>query len=181
MVFEPDIDLYLGDGGRAYDRLIRDWSALRRSVLLNVQSVRSMTSYARGRCAIASIEARPHLRRARIAEARRMVQSLENERMAWTAPLASIVKAVTENAVGDREATVAALRAAIESAEIGDMQMHAAVARHRLGTLLGGDKGDALAQSALQSIAARGVEDPVRWAAIYFPGRWASEASAGGA
>ncbi len=174
MVFEPDIDLYVGEGARAYDRLVRDLPALKRSLLLNVQSVRSMTSYARGRCAIASIDSQPRLRQARIAEARRMALALERERMPWTAPLAGIVRAVAENAAGDREAAIAALRAVIESAEASDMSMHAAVARHRLGTLLGGDKGDALARSALQSIAAHGIGDPIRWAAIYLPGRWAS-------
>jgi hypothetical protein len=172
MVFEPDIDIYVGDGAAAYDRLMRDLPALKRSLLLNVQTVRGLTSYARGRCAVAAIDSRPHLRKALVDEARRMARSLEHERMPWTAPLAGIVRAAAENAAGDREATVAALRTVLESAEASSMLMHAAVARQRLGTLLGGDKGNALAKSALQSIAARGIRDPLRWAAIYLPGRW---------
>lgn len=101
-----------------------------------------------------------------------MARSLEREHMPWTATLAGIVRAVAENAAGDRAATISALRAVLESAEASDMLVHAAVARYRLGTLLGGDKGKTLAASALQSIAARGVQDPLRWAAIYLPGRW---------
>ncbi len=172
MVFEPDIDLYVGDGAAAHDRLMRDMLALKRSLLLNVQSVRAMTFYTRGRSAVASIDSRPERREALIEEARQMAQNLERERMPWTAPLAGIVRAVAENAAGDREATMAALRAVLESAESANMPMHAAVARHRLGVVLGGDKGHALANSALQSLAARGIRDPLRWTAIHLPGTW---------
>ncbi len=59
MAYEPDVDLYLGNGGAAYDRLLRDLPALRRSLLLNVQFVRAMTYYTLGRCAVASIGERP--------------------------------------------------------------------------------------------------------------------------
>jgi hypothetical protein len=172
MVFEPDIDLYVGDGASAYDRLMRDLPALKRSLLLKVQSVRSMTSYARGRCAVASIESRPERRKVLVDQARRMARSLEREGMPWTAPLAWIVRAVAENAAGDREAAISALRAVHESAEAANMPMHAVVARYRLGALLGGDKGNALAKSALQAASTRGVRDPARWASIYLPGRW---------
>ena len=172
MVFEPDIDLYVGDGAGAYDRVMRDLPALKRSLLLKVQSVRTMTSYARGRCAVASIASRPDQRKALVDEARRMARSLEREGMPWTAPLAWIVSAVAENAAGDREAAIAALRAVLESAEAANMPMHAAVARYRLGALLGGDKGNSLARSAHQAVGARGIRDPARWASIYLPGSW---------
>jgi tetratricopeptide (TPR) repeat protein len=172
MVFEPDIDLYLGEGVRAYDRLTRDLPALKRSLLMNVQSVRTLTFYSRGRCAVASIDGRPEHRDALVAEARQMARRLERERMSWTAPLAWIVKAVAENAAGNRDAAIAALRSVLESAEEGNMPLHAALARYRLGALLGGDKGKTLAKSALQSIAGRGVRNPSRWAAVHLPGRW---------
>jgi hypothetical protein len=172
MAFEPDIDLYVGDGAGAHDRFMRDLPALKRSLLLNVQFVRAITAYTHGRCAVAAIEARPRQRRARLAEARRMIRRLERERMPWTAPLAAIVKAAAENAAGSRATAIGALRVAVESAEAAHMSMHAAAARHRLGELLGGSDGDKLAQSALRALAAQGIRNPERWVAIYLPGSW---------
>jgi hypothetical protein len=172
MAFDPDIDLYVGDGARAYDRLMQDLPALKRSLLLTVQFVRAITVYTRGRCAVASIEARPTQRRARIAEARRMTRRLERENMPWTAPLASIVEAAVENAAGSRATAIGALRAAIESAEAANMSMHATAARHRLGELLGGSDGEKLVETALGALGAQGIRNPQRWLAIYLPGSW---------
>src|SRR5579872_1576087 len=84
MAFEPDIDLYVGEGGAAYDRFMRDMRALRRSLLLNVQFIRGMTLYTRGRCAVAAIQSRPEQRDARLAEARAAARRLRAERMPWT-------------------------------------------------------------------------------------------------
>jgi tetratricopeptide (TPR) repeat protein len=174
MVSEPDIDLYTGDGAGAYDRLARDLPALRRSFMLNVQFMRSMTLYAHGRCAIASVEARPALRARRIAEARRCLRRLARERMPWVETLTRTVAAATENASGDREATVSALRALIASAAKTDMATHASVGRYRLGEVLAGDEGAALLESARCALASEGVRDAEATAAIYLPGRWSA-------
>ena len=52
------------------------------------------------------------------------------------------------------------------------MAMHATVARHRLGTLLGGDEGHAMVDRANEAMAGEGIRCPERWMAIYLPGRW---------
>ena len=172
MAFEPDIDLYLGDGAAAYDRLRRDLPALKRSLLLNVQFIRSLTHSAIGRAAVASIATRPERRRARIAEARSMARRLERERMPWTAVLAALVAAAAENAAGDRAAAGAALRAARDAAQAAGMKMHAVAATYRLGQQVGGEEGDALARSALAALGAEGIRSPPRWVSIYVPGEW---------
>ncbi len=177
MVFEPDIDLYVGDGVAAYERLRRDMPALRRSLLLNVQFVRSVTAYTLGRCAVASIEGRPGQRGARLAEARRAMRRLQRERMPWTTVLAEVLGAVAENAAGDRAAAVAALRRAVAAAGSAGMGMHATAARYRLGQLVGGEEGALLMQSALEALAAEGIRDALRWIAIYLPGAWETRAS----
>jgi hypothetical protein len=84
MVYEPDVDIYVGDGAAAYERMERDSRALDKSFLLHAGFIRAMTCYARGRVAIASIGAHPGQRRSRIAEARRMVHALEREFDPWT-------------------------------------------------------------------------------------------------
>jgi len=172
MAFVPDIDLYLGQGARAYEDFTTQLPALRRSLLLNVQFIRGVTHYTRGRCAVASIEARPELRRARVAEARRMARRLKRERMPWMIPLAAVVQAAADNAAGDHAAAVAALRSAVASAEGAGMAMHAVVARHRLGTLLGGEEGRSLVEASDRAMTAQGIKNPARWMAIYLPGTW---------
>jgi eukaryotic-like serine/threonine-protein kinase len=172
MAFEPDVDLYLGDGAAAYRRLMRDYPALKRSLLLRVQFVRGIFHYTRGRCAVAAAGAEPGQRDARIAEARRAARQLDREHMPWTTALAAIVRAAAENAASRREPAIAALRDAIAASEAAGMAMHAAAARCRLGELLGGEEGNALARSAAHAIAAEGIRNVPRWVAIYLPGSW---------
>jgi hypothetical protein len=50
------------------------------------------------------------------------------------------------------------------------MLLEAAVARRRLGELLGGDQGRELVRDADDWLAEQGVRDPVRTAAMHAPG-----------
>jgi hypothetical protein len=168
MLAEVDIDLYRGYGASAYERMERDSSALEKSLLLRLQTVRAMTRYLRGCCAIASLGAAP----ARLREARRQARLLDRERMPWTAPLAAIVHACVANARGDSAQAVAWLRAAAESADAADMPLYAASARHRLGSRLGGDEGRVLVRGAFDAMTTRGVRVPERFAQMLVPGRW---------
>jgi len=172
MTFTPDIDLYVGEGGRAYDGFVLLLPALRRSLLLNVQFVRGMSLYTQGRCAVASLGSHPELARVRIAEARRVTRRLKRERIAWTATLGAIVEAAAENAAGNEAGAVAALRAVIASVEASRMAMHGTAARYRLGTILGGDEGRAMVDAAEAAMTAEGIRCPARWVAVYLPGRW---------
>jgi hypothetical protein len=174
MAFEPDVDLYLGDGEAAYRRVTRDLPALRGSLLLRVQFIRGIFHYVRGRCAAAAAFARPDRRRARVAEGMRAARALEREGMPWTAPLAAIVRAASENAAGRREAAIAALRSAADAADVAGMRMHAEAARFRLGGLLGGQEGATITDAAREVIEGEGVRDVERWVAIYLPGVWPS-------
>jgi serine/threonine protein kinase len=174
MAFEPEIDLYLGRGAAAYDRIGRGLPALRKSLLLNVQFVRGITWFARGRCAVASISDRPTLKSARLDEARKMVRRLEREGMQWMLPLAALVEAAAENAAGRHAEAIAALRKAISTSEAAEMTMHAVVAKFRMGELLGGDEGRALVESSRAAVADEGIKNPARWVSVYLPGIWSA-------
>ena len=121
MAFAPDIALYMGQGGVAYDDFVTHLRELRKSLLLNVQFVRGLTLYTHGRCAIGSLERHPELRRVRVAEARKVARRLRRERMPWMVTLAAVVDAAVENAAGDHGTAVMlargdlALEADIES------------------------------------------------------------------
>jgi hypothetical protein len=52
------------------------------------------------------------------------------------------------------------------------MAVYAAAARHQLGVLQGGDEGARLVQDAEDTMLARGIRAPARFAAMLVPGRW---------
>ncbi len=173
MLWEAEIDLYAGEGARAWDRLARDARAVRRSHLLSVQLMRSFTNYVRGRSAIASLETLDRSERAgRLAEAVRAQRALEKEAMPWTDVLASLMAASVANASGNIAASERALRQAIERGTAREMALHTEAARHQLGSLIGGEAGDALVVQATEAMKAMGVRVAIRYADLLVPGRW---------
>jgi hypothetical protein len=175
MVWGAEIELYVGDGLRACAILDREERALKRSFLMKVQFLRGMTRFVRARALIASIENTPVRRPERIAAARRIGRQLAREGMPWTDALASMVAAAVQNAAGQRAAAAASLENAIHRAVIADMPLFAWAGRHRLGLLLGGAEGVRRAREAEEAIRAQGVVVPMRYAAMFLPGRWDAE------
>jgi hypothetical protein len=171
---EGEIELYAGDGAKAYARVDRDTKALKKSLLLRIQHMRAQTLFLRGRCAIASLEAEPGLRNQRLTETRRLARRLRREGMAWTAPFAAILRAAVANAEGHRSAAIAELRAAVDLAHTADMFGYARCASYQLGLLLGGNEGQKLAAEAERAMTAQGIRVPARFAATLVPGRWGS-------
>jgi hypothetical protein len=166
---EGEIELYAGDGAKAYARVDRDTAALKKSLLLKVQHMRVQTAFLRGRCAIASLDAEPAQRVSRLAETRRLAKELESEGMGWSAPFAAILKAGAASAEGDRAAAAAALRAAIDLAVAAEMMGYANAVRYQLGSLLG---DAALVAQAEDAMKAQGIRVPARFAATLVPGHW---------
>jgi hypothetical protein len=169
---EAEIALYMGDGEAAYEQLAHDERALTESSLLQIQYVRALTSFVRGRAAIASIHAVSAQRAARIGETRRLARRLERERMTWTAPLAAILNAAVANATGDRQGAARWLRRAADLAQGADMYLHAAAARYQLGLALGGDEGRELVARGGAAMTSQDIRAPARFAAMLVPGRW---------
>jgi hypothetical protein len=172
MIAETDIELYAGDGARARARFERDARALRKSLMLHSAFARGMAAYLQGRCAIASIEAAPAARGARIAEARRIARRLEKDTATWAPTYAAIIHAGADNADGNPESAATRLREAVRHAEAADLDPQAWGARYQLGRLLGGDEGRELVAQAEQSMRDEGVRSPERIAGFAVPGRW---------
>jgi len=173
MVWGAQIELYIGDGARAYARLEEDRRAYRRSLMAHAQFVRALTAFARGRAAVASaLNASAAVRRSRLKESRRVGRQLAREGMAWTAPLASMIRAATANAEGNARAAAAALRVAIESAAATEMNLHMWCARRQLGCLIGGEEGARYVAQADAAMQAEGVRAPARIAMMLLPGHW---------
>ncbi|HTB74361.1 MAG TPA: protein kinase [Polyangiaceae bacterium] len=170
MLWEAEVDLYAGDGARAWDRLRRDAQRLRRSHLLSVQLIRVFTNFAIGRSALASLEGlEPEERRKRVLEVRRVQRALQREGMPWTEPLGAILAAGVAAATGDRAATEDALRRAVRFADAVEMSLYAASARRQLGLLVGGDAGGAIVHEADEAMRLRSVREPGRYARMLVP------------
>jgi tetratricopeptide (TPR) repeat protein len=171
LLAEANLDLYVGAGASAYERVTRDWAKLKRSFLLRVQYVRADAHFVRARTALASA-ADPAVGPARRAEARKLAKRLAAERMPWTDALAEMISAGVASLEGPPDRAVGPLRAALRSAEGADMAIHAAAIRHQLGVLVGGEEGLGLVAKATDAMTSQGICVPVRFANMMLPGRW---------
>jgi serine/threonine protein kinase/tetratricopeptide (TPR) repeat protein len=171
MLAEANIELYAGAGARAYERVVRDWAELKKSFLLRVQYVRADAHFVRARAALAS-SLEGATRRARIAEAQHLARRIGSEDMAWTLPLADMVRAGVASFNETPNDASRLLTAALRGAEAADMTIHAAAIRRQLGVLIGGDEGRALTAQADHAMTSQGVRVPERLAAMLAPGRW---------
>ncbi len=167
---EAEVDLYVGEAERAYATMRRDARALAKSFLLHGQFVRVLTAELRGRCAIASAEADPALRSARLTEAQRLSRSLAREAMPYASLFAAILRAGTAGVRGDEAVATEWLHAAIRMAEETQMILHAAASRCALGALLGGERGRDLTRRGHEVMEGQGVRAPARFAAMLVPG-----------
>ncbi len=163
------IDLYLGDGRGALDRVLARWPALRAAFLFRIQILRVNGLQLRARCAVVAAlqcgDRGPRMRAA-VADLRR----IEREGLGWATGTARLVEAGVEASRGDEEAAVARLDEAIALLDASHMGMLAVVARWRKGALLGGDEGRSLVDGARAFMAGHSVADAERVLDLTAPG-----------
>ena len=90
--------------------------------------------------------------------------------MPWIDPLARIIRAAIAVLRGDTPTAIQLLEDSVERFDQVDMSLHAAVARRRLGELLGGDAGRALVAQADSWMASQGIVNSSRMTALFAPG-----------
>jgi hypothetical protein len=157
---ECQVDLYAGDGAAAVARLDAAWPALRRSLLLRVQSVRVTMLEQRARAALSA----ELLALAEVTTAR-----LEREKLAWSTALATMFRGGLAAARGDAAAAVTALERAESQFEGLDMRLYAAACRRRRGAIAGGEAGRELVRDADHRFAHEGARSAPHMAAIILP------------
>ena len=151
------IDLYAGDASSAWQRLDAAWHAFTKSVPHRVHTARAEARFLRGRVALAAARAtsNPEL----LDVTRQEVTRLERENTTWTSGLAALLTGCLENARGNADAATAAWQRAEPLFVEADMELHAHVARHRLG-----------ATEATEAwLRAEGVRHPARLVSLYAP------------
>jgi hypothetical protein len=163
------IDLYEGHGDVALERVTSGWKDLESSLILRVQHTLVRAHWLRGRCALAAI-ATGKSKSEMLAMARRASRKLHKQRLHWATPLAEVLDAGIAVQSGDREAATRHLEEAVKLFDAADMALYAAVARHRLGSAMGGEPGTSTTKEAAHWMTSRGVRDPERVCATLAPG-----------
>ncbi len=165
------LDVYVGDGRRAWERLRTQWPQLKRSRLMHSQLMRIFMYYARGQ-----------VRRWLPAQARRMhrnccsrrggghEEALTEEGAAWARPHAELLRAGVARQYGDREGAASLLRSALAHFEALEMGSFAAGARRTLGRLLGGDTGAQMVRDADSWMQQQQIANPAAMAAFHVAG-----------
>jgi hypothetical protein len=163
------LDLYGGAWAAAWERLTTNWPAIKRALLLRVESVRIQLLELRARCALAvartARDPRPFWQ-----AAAKDLRRLEREKSPWARGLAELTRASLVAARGDRADALRLLEAAVVSLDAAGLLLFAAAARRRWGELLGGGHGRDLVAQANALMAEQNVQNPDRMTACFTPG-----------
>ncbi len=174
---QADIALYMREPRVALSLVRESREALRRSRLMRVHHLRVEWVHlcARSRIATAALADAPESE-SLLEEALSDSRRLERERVHWADALAALARAGIASIRGDWKQTARRLGFAASSFALTDMALYAAVSRRCLGTILGGEKGKALVDSADAWMREQKIEDPAGFAAMLAPGRFGEEA-----
>jgi hypothetical protein len=168
------LHLYTGEGARGYAALVERWPGLESSLILRVQLVRHEAFLLRARLALLEAQQEPSRRDARLREAKRLIKPALGGGPGLGG-MAALAAAGLAASLGDSDGAVAHLRRAITTLDGDDMVTYAAIARLRLGALLGGDEGAALRATGTAHLTDQKVVAPDRFARMIAPGFPATE------
>jgi serine/threonine protein kinase len=165
---EVQIDLYEGDADRAWHRLAEAWPTLQRSYLLHVQQIRILMLDLRTRCALARASGSDSI--SWLRHAQRDIRALRREKVPWADALAQLREAAVVFQRGDTTRAKEILHAAIAGFSSADMHLHAAVARRRLGQMLGNSQGQELVRQAEEWMNEQTIHNHARMTDLLAPG-----------
>jgi serine/threonine protein kinase/tetratricopeptide (TPR) repeat protein len=168
LVALAQIELYTGDYEVAWQHVEGQIKPLEKSMLLRIQGLRIEAKYLRARLALASAIGSKRERRLRIAEG--LAHSIEKEQMVWSNPLALLIYAGLARRRGDDARAVVLISQAIEGLDASDMALYAAVARRKLGEVMGGDQGRELITQADDWMSQQQIRNPAAVANLMAPG-----------
>jgi len=165
---EAQIDLYLGQGQAAWDRLNEHWPTLAVLHFFRIQQIRIIMRHLRARSALAAaVRANnpgPFLRAAE-QDARRLLR----EKVPWAQALSRLIHAGAALTRSAAEGANLLREAAFHLTEV-DMPLHAATANWLLGRLVGGNEGQTLVDQAESWMRGQRIQNPARLTAMLAPG-----------
>jgi tetratricopeptide (TPR) repeat protein len=167
------IELYCGAGEAAWELIRQAWPALRRSLLLRVQFIRTSMHFLRARAALAAAVERgtrtPAQARPLLAVARRAARTLEHEGMPCPSAYARMIRGGLAAQRGDVPGAATLLGKAIDDFEAVDMRLCAAAARRRWGELIGGNRGQAAVSVADRWMIDQRIQNPAHMTSMILP------------
>jgi hypothetical protein len=175
---DAEISLYSGSGQAAWKELSERWWGLKRSLLLRSQYFRIESDHLRARCAlaVAAWDNVPGSNQARFLRfAVRGASRVARERTPWGDSLAALLRAGIASIRGERSNSLEGLAAAERGFDATKMALYAAATRRCRGSLLGGEEGRALVESADAWMRAERIKNPERMTAMLAPGRWTAD------
>jgi serine/threonine protein kinase len=165
---EGQIDLYLGDGVAAWQRLEDAWPALKRSHMLHVQQIRILMLDQRARSALPQADGKDAA--SWLLQAERDARAMRSEKLLWADGLAMLIEATIAFRRGDSRRATEILQTAIAAFSTTDMHLHAAAARRRLGQMLGGSQGQELVRQAEEWMSGQTIRNFDCMTALLAPG-----------
>jgi hypothetical protein len=135
-------------------------------MLLRIQVLRIEALYLKARAVLAIAATERGQSLSFVKEAERLARAIERERMAWSDPLARMVRAALASLRADRAAAAAGLSDAMTGFERSGMALYAAAARWRLGQFSGGDR----IAKASEWMTKQDIRNPARMVAMLAPG-----------
>ena len=147
LLAQVHIDLYVGDGEEAYQRLADSWPKLEKSMLLRIEVERVYALFLRGRAALATAMLTPAgsaRRRSLLAEIGRIRRRLAREELPGALAAADMLAAGVARLHDDIGRAVQLLTQAESGFRAAEMALAAAASRYRRGELIGGAAGTRL-------------------------------------
>jgi hypothetical protein len=169
LLAEVNLLLYAGQGERAWQLVKKYRGALGEPRMIRMHYARVETLYLRARAALAAVAERDEARSV-IASANADISLLQRERAPWASALACLLGGAAAQLAGDQPRTIALFSQAEDRLMQCGMTLHAAVARRRLGRLVGGMAGARMIGDSDAWMVSNGVREPDRLSEILAPG-----------
>jgi serine/threonine protein kinase/tetratricopeptide (TPR) repeat protein len=163
------IELYTGDVEVAWKHIQGQWKALEDSMLMRIQVLRIEALHLKARAALASA-AKGDDSAQRLKTAEKLARRMAAERVAWANPFVSLVRAAVAHQRGDVSKAVGLLSQAVETFDLADIDLYAAVARRRLGEQLGDERGQRHIREADAWMRTRQIQNPQAMTRMMAPG-----------
>jgi hypothetical protein len=167
------IELYCGKGLEAWNLIRRAWPALRGSLLMRVQFIRTSMRFLRARAALsAAVElgkSRRGERHSLLAIAGHDARQLEREHMPCPDSFARMIRGVLAAIRGDSTRTIGLLEDTVRRFEAVDMQLCASAVKLRIGELRGGEAGHKEILQAKDWMSQQKIQSPSNMAAMILP------------
>jgi eukaryotic-like serine/threonine-protein kinase len=160
------LELYTGDHEVAWRHIQGQWKALEASMLLRLQVLRIEARHLQARAALATARKR----RERLHVAETMARRIAKERMPWSAPIVSLIRAGVAQQRDQVTSATAYLSDAVERFELADMHLHSAVAKRRQGEVFGGERGEQLIAEADNWMLEQNIKNPAQLTRMLAPG-----------